>query len=90
VTSEIGDSQFHLRIGEIMSPQIPSYVPMVSIGGAGGGITPGQVITLPIAPDGKLAAGARPAVDVYATLAKAMGVTGTFPGSTGTLAGVVA
>jgi hypothetical protein len=89
VTSEIGDSQNHLRMGEIMYPQIPSYIPMVSIGGAGGGIKSGQVITLPITTNGP-APDARPAVDVYATLAKAMGVTATFTGSTGTLPGVVA
>jgi hypothetical protein len=90
VTSEIGDSQNHLRLSEIMYPQLPSYVPMVSIGGAGGGITSGQVISLPITTATTPGAGSRPAVDLYQTLAKAMGVDATFPNSTGTLTGVVA
>jgi hypothetical protein len=89
VTSEIGDSQNHYRVSEIMYPQTPSYLPMVSIGGAGGGITSGQVITEPIV-SGMAGPGVRPATDVYLTLCKAMGVTATFPGTTGTLAGVVA
>ncbi len=90
VTSEIGDSQDHLRVSEILSPQLPSYLPMVSIGGAGGGIVSGQVLTLPIPKQGSTSPATRPATDVYLTLAKAMGVTATFPGTTGTLSGVLA
>lgn len=90
VTSEIGDSQNHLRLSEIMYPQLPSYLPMVSIGGAGGGLVSGQVVTLPIVAE-KAGPDVRPAVDVYLTLAKAMGVAdATFPGTTGTLDGVLA
>jgi hypothetical protein len=89
VTSEIGESQNHWRVSELFYPQTPSYLPMVSIGGAGGGIVPGQVFTLPITAD-KAGPQTRPATDVYLTFAKAMGVTATFPGTTGTLAGVVA
>jgi hypothetical protein len=89
VTSEIGDGQNHLRIGEIMYPQLPSYLPMVSIGGAGGSIKSGQVVSLPITTEG-VSPSARPAVDLYATFAKALGVTATFPGSTGTVSGVLA
>jgi hypothetical protein len=89
VTSEIGESQNHWRASELFYPQTPAYLPMVSIGGAGGGLVSGQVFTLPITSD-KAGPQTRPAVDVYATLAKAMGVTATFPGSTGTLAGVLA
>jgi hypothetical protein len=90
VTSEIGDSQDHLRDSEILSPQLPSYLPMVSIGGAGGGIVSGQVLTLPIPKQGSTSPATRPATDVYLTLAKAMGVTATFPSTTGTLSGVLA
>jgi Protein of unknown function (DUF1552) len=90
VTSEIGDSQDHTRISDVLYPQLPSYLPMVSIGGAGGGIVSGQVVTLPIIAD-KPGPQTRPAVDVYLTFANAMGVTSaTFPGTTGTLTGVLA
>ena len=89
VTSEIGESQNHWRVSELFYPQTPSYIPMVSIGGAGGGLVSGQVFTLPITSD-KAGPQTRPATDVYLTLAKAMGVTATFPGTTGTLAGVLA
>jgi hypothetical protein len=90
ITSEIGDSQNHLRLSEIMYPQLPSYLPMVSIGGAGGGLVTGQVITLPIASGSTAGPGVRPATDIYLTFAQAMGVTATFPGTTGVLQGVVA
>jgi hypothetical protein len=90
VTSEIGDSQNHWRVSELISPQIPSYLPMVSIGGAGGGLVSGQVFTLPIIANG-IGPAVRPATDLYLTLAKAMGATNvTFPGTTGTLSGVLA
>ena len=90
VTSEIGDSQDHLRDSRLLYPQIPSYLPMVSIGGAGGGLVSGQVLSLPLVAD-KAGPGVRPATDVYLTLAKAMGANDvTFPGTTGTLAGVLA
>lgn len=90
VTSEIGDSQDHTRISEILYPQLPSYVPMVSIGGAGGGLVSGQVFTSPIPAQDATSPVDRPATDVYLTLCKAMGVDATFPNTTGTLAGVVA
>lgn len=91
VTSEIGDSQDHTRISELLYPQLPSYLPMVSIGGAGGGIVSGQVLSLPIGPaDNNNPPPVRPASDLYLTLAKGMGVTATFPGTTGTVDGVLA
>jgi len=89
VTSEIADSQNHTRFSDLIYPQIPSYLPMVSIGGAGGGLLSGQVVTLPLTQD-KAGPGVRSATDVYLTLAKAMGATSaTFPSTTGTIAGVL-
>ncbi|HTQ06451.1 MAG TPA: DUF1552 domain-containing protein [Polyangiaceae bacterium] len=90
LTSEIADSQDHTRISEVLSPQLPSYLPMVSVGGGGGGLVSGQVITLPIPKQGASSPVDRPATDLYLTLAKAMGVTATFPGTTGTVTGVLA
>lgn len=87
--SEIGDGANHLRVSEIMYPQVPEYLPFVTIGGAGKGLKTGQVISLPImAADSN--AKARPATDLYLTLAKAMGVDATFPATTGIVEGVLA
>jgi hypothetical protein len=90
VTSEIGDSANHRRTSDLEYPQIPSYVPMVSIGGAGGGLVSGQVLTLPVPKAGETSPSVRPATDVYLTLAKAMGVDTTFPGTTAAVQGVLA
>jgi hypothetical protein len=87
--SEIGDGANHLRLSEIMYPQVPEYLPFVTIGGAGGGLKTGQVITLPIMAAGTTAK-ARPATDLLLTLAKAMGVDATFPATTGIVEGVLA
>ena len=90
VTSEIGDGANHYRMSEIEYPQLPAYLPMVSIGGAGGGLVSGQVVDIPLpAYTGSAAPAVRSATDVYLTLAKAMGVTATFPDTTGTLSGVL-
>ncbi len=89
VFSEIGDGANHLRISEIMYPQVPEYLPFITIGGAGGGLKTQQVINLPIqAADN---AKARIATDLYLTLAQAMGVADAkFPGTTGVVEGVLA
>jgi len=90
VFSEIGDGALHLRLSEVFSPQVPMYLPFVTIGGAGGALNTGQVITLPIMPQGDNAK-ARPSVDLFLTLAQAMGVADAkFPGTTGVVEGVLA
>lgn len=84
--SEIGDGANHTRASEVEYPQVPAYLPLVTIGKAGGALKTGQVISLPIdKPDSGAAARiARPATDLYLTLARAMGASAaTFPNTTG-------
>jgi hypothetical protein len=91
IMSEIGDGQDHTRVSEILYPQTPDSLPLLTIGKCGGAITSGQVVQFPIAE--KMSAGKvnRPAVDLYLTMAKAMGASSvSFPGQTGTLPGVLA
>ncbi|HEV8548976.1 MAG TPA: hypothetical protein VGQ57_08110, partial [Polyangiaceae bacterium] len=88
--SEIGDGARHLRVSEVYSPQFPSYLPFVTIGGGGGSLKTQQVVSLPI-PVENTNGHARSAVDLYLTLARAMGATdATFPGTTGVVEGVLA
>lgn len=74
VTSEIGEGAYHkthtdsLRPGP--GPEVLAYVPSVLIGGGGGALTPGRVLTF---------AQDRPAGDVYSSICQALGVTGNFP-----------
>ena len=90
VFSEIGDGANHLRVSEIMYPQTPEYLPFITIGGAGKALKTGQVVTLPIMAQDK-SPKARPATDLYLTLAQAMGVSGAkFPATTGIVEGVLA
>ena len=49
VMSEIGDGQDHTRISEILYPQTPDYLPLITIGKAGGALKSGQVVQFPIA-----------------------------------------
>ncbi len=87
VMSEIGEGAFHLRDSRIVSPQIPTYLPLVTIGKAGGAFNTGRVVNFPISDQ---AAMGRPAVDLYLTMAHAMGVPGaTFPGTTGLITDVL-
>jgi Protein of unknown function (DUF1552) len=73
--SEIGDGQGHTTGSAIEYPQVPSFLPLVTIGKAGGALKTGQIV--PFATD-------RPATDLYLSLSKAMGVgTATFPATTG-------
>ena len=61
----------------------------VSIGKCAGAIKAGQVLSFPI--DADLNKSARPATDLYLTMAKAMGVASpTFPGTTGLVTGALA
>ncbi len=74
--SEIGDGAQHTTDAtSVAYPLYPMYLPLVTIGKAGGAINSGQVVRV---------ADNRPAVDLYLSMAQAMGVTGaTFPGQTG-------
>lgn len=79
--SEIGDGAWHTTQSMNVF-QAPSYLPLVSIGKAGGGLKTGQVVRFD---------NDRPAADLYTSLAKAMGAgTATFPGSTGPVSEVLA
>jgi hypothetical protein len=90
VLSEVGDGANHTRASKIESPQIPSYIPLITIGKAGGAIQSGQVITTgELGDDATAAKLARPATDLFLTLAKAMGVEATFPSTTGVVEGVL-
>jgi hypothetical protein len=58
-----------------------AYVPSVIIGGGGGGLKPGRVLTF---------AEDRAAGDVYLSLCQALGVTGSFPDASGPVTEVLA
>ena len=88
--SEIGDGQDHTRVSEILYPQTPDSIPLVTIGKCAGALTSGQVVQFPIAEKNTAGAVNRPAADLYLTMARAMGATNvTFPGQTGVLPGVL-
>src|SRR5262245_54237740 len=79
--SEIGDGQDHARVSEILYPQTPDHMPLVTIGKCGGAITSGQVVQFPIAEKAKAPMTNRPAADLYLTIARAMGAANAmFPG----------
>ena len=90
--SEIADGQGHNRRSYLEYPQVPSYLPLVTIGKCAGAVKSGQVVRFPVGKDeaeGKLVN--RPASDLYLTLARAMGaMDATFPGTTGIVEGVLA
>ena len=83
--SEIGEGAWHptetkpIQLGA--TPSAISYLPSVIIGGGGGSLKPGRVVTFPTD---------RPAGDVYLSLCQAMGVTGMFPDATGPVTEVLA
>jgi hypothetical protein len=89
--SEIGDGQGHNRRSYLEYPQVPSYLPLVTIGKCAGAIKSGQVVQFPIGKDDTEASTVnRPASDLYLTLARAMGAMDvTFPGTTGVVEGVL-
>ena len=76
--SEIGDGAGHTTQSAIEYPQVPAYLPLVSIGKGAGALKTGQVVRFETD---------RPAADLYLTLARAMGANGaTFPDTTGPIA----
>jgi hypothetical protein len=81
VMSEIGDGQDHNRVSEILYPQVPDSLPLITIGKCGGAIKSGQVVQFPIAQSAMAGTVNRPATDLYQTMAQAMGAaTASFPG----------
>ena len=90
--SEIGDGQGHTRVSELEYPQVPSFLPLVTVGKCGGAIKSGRVVQYPIGADPMGAKMVnRPCTDLYLTFATAMGVTGaSFPGTTGVVSEVLA
>jgi len=91
VMSEIGDGQDHNRVSEILYPQTPDSLPLVTIGKAGGAFNTGQVVQFPVQDKSTAGTVNRPAADLYLTMAKAMGASSaTFPGQTGVVPGVLA
>src|SRR5262245_45862348 len=88
--SEIGDGQDHSRVSEILYPQTPDSLPLVTIGKCGGALTSGQVVQFPVAEKTAATGVNRVAADLYLTIARAMGAANvTFPGQTGVLPGVL-
>jgi hypothetical protein len=89
--SEISDGANHRRDSLIFHPGLPVHLPLVTIGGAGGGLKTGRVVQLPIVEEKVQPNPARPATDLYLTLAKAMGANNaTFPDTTGVISEVLA
>lgn len=88
--SEIGDGQLHTRVSEIAYPQYPTSLPLVTIGRAGGAFDSGQIIRAELGTQETALTVNRPAVDLYLSIAQAMGVSGaTFPGTTGAVTEVL-
>ncbi len=85
VMSEIGEGAYHptatVKVQPGPAPAVLSYLPSVIIGGGGGALKSGQVVTF---------AADRPAGDLYLSLCQAMGVTGSFPDATGPITEVLA
>ena len=78
-------------MSEILYPQVPDSLPLITIGKCGGAITSGQVVQFPIAASANAPTVNRPAADLYLTMAKAMGAaSATFPGTTGVVSQVMA
>jgi hypothetical protein len=89
--SEIGDSANHLRSSSVEYPQVPQHLPLVTIGKGGGALKTGQVYAAPINGKDEVPQIARPATDLYLTLAHAMGASAaTFPNAEGVVSEVLA
>src|SRR3954465_3811484 len=62
--SEIGDGNDHNRASEILYPQVPDSLPLVTIGKCGGAIRSGQVVQFPVAEKATATSVNRPATDL--------------------------
>jgi hypothetical protein len=89
--SEIGDGADHNRMSEVLYPQTPDSLPLVTIGKCGGAIKSGQVVQYPLVTDkNSTTVVNRPATDLFLTMAQAMGASGvTFPGQSGVVSEVL-
>ena len=88
--SEIGDGAYHTRLSEIEFPQVPTSLPLVTIGKCAGAFKSGQVVQFPLDVEAKAAMVNRPAADLYLSMARAMGAANaTFPGTTGPITQVL-
>lgn len=75
--SEIGDGNGHTTQSLVEFPQVPAYLPLVTIGKGAGALKTGQVVRFDTD---------RPAGDLYLTLARAMGAnSASFPDATGAI-----
>jgi Protein of unknown function (DUF1552) len=88
--SEIGDGQNHTRLSEIEYPQVPTSLPLVTIGKCAGAFKSGQVVQFPMDTPDRSSLVNRPAADLYLSMARAMGAANvTFPGTTGAVTEVL-
>jgi hypothetical protein len=82
VMSEIGDCSGHTTESAIEYPQVPAYLPLISLGKGAGSLKSGQVVRFD---------SDRPAGDLYLTLARAMGASDvTFPDAAAPVSEVLA
>jgi hypothetical protein len=89
--SEVGDGQDHNRVSEILYPQVPDSVPLVTIGGGAGALKTGLVVRYPIDVSSKAASVNRMVPDLLITLGKAMGAGSiSMPHTTGVVSEVLA
>jgi hypothetical protein len=80
--SEIGDGQDHSTGSKVIYPQAPSFLPLVTIGKAGGALRTKQIVKFDTD---------RPAGELYLALARAMGAANaTFPDAQQPAPGVLA
>jgi hypothetical protein len=89
--SEIGDGADHNRASEILYPQVPDSVPLVTIGGGAGALKTGLVVRYPIDAIAKAPSVNRMVPDLLLTIATAMGAGSvTLPHTTGVVKEVLA
>jgi len=89
--SEIGDGADHNRVSEILYPQVPDSIPLVTIGGGAGALKTGLVVRYPIDASAKAGGVNRMVPDLLLTLATAMGAKSvTLPHTTGVVSEVLA
>jgi hypothetical protein len=89
--SEIGDGADHSRVSEILYPQTPDSIPLVTIGGGAGALKTGMVVRYPIDASTKAAGVNRMVPDLLLTLATAMGAGSvSLPHTTGVVKEVLA